>query len=62
MYFQVFSSTTADIETHNFPQPVEARFLRIEPTAWNEYCALRFEVLGCPGNCCKEILYFIVVH
>ncbi|XP_075745319.1 hemocytin isoform X1 [Rhipicephalus microplus] len=30
-----------------FDQPVRARFVRIEPTAWNELIALRFDVLGC---------------
>ena len=33
--------------THDFPQPVSARFVRIEPTNWAEYAGLRFEVMGC---------------
>ncbi|XP_072042783.1 uncharacterized protein [Amphiura filiformis] len=49
-WIQVFTSSTAATTTHNFPQSVEARFVRIEPTACNEYCALRFEVMGCPAR------------
>ncbi|XP_038066087.1 adipocyte enhancer-binding protein 1-like [Patiria miniata] len=30
-----------------FPEPVRARFLRIEPKAWNQVCCMRFEVVGC---------------
>ncbi|XP_077553611.1 uncharacterized protein LOC144168516 [Haemaphysalis longicornis] len=33
-----------------FDRPVRARFVRIEPTAWNELIALRFDVLGCSGE------------
>ncbi|KAM7301526.1 hemocytin [Ixodes scapularis] len=30
-----------------FEPPVRARFVRLEPIAWNELIALRFDVLGC---------------
>ncbi|XP_075537951.1 uncharacterized protein LOC142572612 isoform X2 [Dermacentor variabilis] len=30
-----------------FDRPVRARFVRIEPTEWNQVIALRFDVLGC---------------
>ncbi|XP_064455887.1 hemocytin-like isoform X2 [Ornithodoros turicata] len=30
-----------------FLRPVKARYVRIEPTAWNEIIALRFDILGC---------------
>ncbi|XP_072052013.1 echinoidin-like [Amphiura filiformis] len=36
--------------TNYFPQPVTARFVRIEPTAWKVKTSLRFEVTGCFTN------------
>ncbi|XP_072039795.1 lactadherin-like [Amphiura filiformis] len=35
------------VVTNLFPTLVEARFIRIQPTAWNVHISLRFEVLGC---------------
>ena len=42
-----------------FPHPVSATHIRINPTAWYGYIAVRFEVLGCDGkykycNLCDE--------
>ncbi|XP_072043446.1 lactadherin-like [Amphiura filiformis] len=34
-----------------FPQPISARFLRIIPTEWHTWVALRFEVIGCDPDC-----------
>uniref|UniRef100_A0A672HGP3 Discoidin, CUB and LCCL domain containing 2 n=1 Tax=Salarias fasciatus TaxID=181472 RepID=A0A672HGP3_SALFA len=33
---------------NNFIPPIEARFLRISPTAWHQRIALKLELLGCP--------------
>ncbi|KAL0963463.1 hypothetical protein UPYG_G00306680 [Umbra pygmaea] len=33
---------------NNFIPPIEARYVRISPTQWHQYIALKFELLGCP--------------
>nr|XP_046259072.1 discoidin, CUB and LCCL domain-containing protein 2 [Scatophagus argus] len=33
---------------NNFIPPIEARFLRINPTLWHQRIALKLELLGCP--------------
>ncbi|XP_071803933.1 uncharacterized protein [Asterias amurensis] len=33
--------------TNIFKQPIQARYIRIKPTAWDNYPALRIELLGC---------------
>ncbi|XP_072016973.1 lactadherin-like [Amphiura filiformis] len=38
------------VVTNLFPTLVEASFIRILPTKWNEHISLRFEVLGCQEN------------
>ena len=38
--------TPDDRVTNIFDSSIEARFVRIYPTAWDGYVALRFEVLG----------------
>ncbi|XP_072039794.1 uncharacterized protein [Amphiura filiformis] len=38
------------VVTNLFPTLVEARFIRIQPTAWNVHISLRFEVLGCQDD------------
>ncbi|XP_072028746.1 uncharacterized protein [Amphiura filiformis] len=35
------------VVTNLFSTPVEARFIRILPTAWHEHISFRFEVVGC---------------
>lgn len=33
---------------NNFIPPVEARFVRVNPTRWHQRIALKLELLGCP--------------
>lgn len=36
---------------NNFIPPIEARFVRINPTLWNQRIALKLELFGClPGG------------
>ena len=49
--FQVYTAN-ADVDTVvpiHLHVPVTAKILRINPTACNVYCAMRFEVVGCYG-------------
>ncbi|XP_072030010.1 uncharacterized protein [Amphiura filiformis] len=36
--------------TSMFPSPVEAKSVRIQPTAWYGHISMRFELLGCEGD------------
>ena len=36
--------------TRMFPRPVFAESIRINPTEWMDWIAVRFEVLGCAGE------------
>ncbi|XP_072030012.1 uncharacterized protein [Amphiura filiformis] len=48
----IFDGNT-DRNTHvtsMFPSPVEAKSIRIQPTAWSGHICTRFELLGCQGD------------
>ncbi|XP_060073558.1 hemicentin-1-like [Ylistrum balloti] len=42
---------------HELPVPVVARFLRINPVAWNEKISLRVEVFGCTVPSTLKMIY-----
>ena len=51
-FIQVFDgvSDSNTPVTSMFPHPVSAESIRINPTEWSGWIALRFEVLGCDGK------------
>ena len=53
MIYNFYGNSDKDTPVTNMflGSPVRARFIRIQPTAWNNKISMRFEVLGCGGNC-----------
>lgn len=33
---------------NNFIPPIEARYIRVQPSQWHQRVALKLELLGCP--------------
>ena len=52
LHFQTFSANF-DSETpvhQQFTSPINAKYLRLLPMAWNGAIALRWQLFGCTGN------------
>ncbi|XP_038047500.1 lactadherin-like [Patiria miniata] len=41
------NSDRSTLVTARFPLALRTRILRIHPSAWHNYCSMRFEVIGC---------------
>lgn len=52
MYSQIFRGpmNNHDTVTSLFPQPIEARHLRINPHTWTNEIALNLDILGCKAT------------
>jgi len=44
------NSDRSTVVINPLPLPVQARCVRINPTAWNVYISMRFDVLGCSSQ------------
>lgn len=50
LFWQIFQGNInyMDEVRNNFIPPIEARFVRVNPTRWHQRIALKLELLGCP--------------
>lgn len=49
LYWQIFQGNNNNMDEvrNNFIPPIEARFVRVNPTRWHQRIALKLELLGC---------------
>ena len=49
---QVFvgNSDSDTVVKHHLTPAIKARYVRLKPTAWNNYISMRIELYGCLGN------------
>ncbi|XP_072018170.1 uncharacterized protein [Amphiura filiformis] len=42
------SSDTLSVVAITFPAPITARYIRVLPITWQNWCSMRLEIIGCP--------------